>query len=67
MMKGCLSMKQLLILLTIIATLSLCSCGGTSQYDKDLNSGIQKMKSGEKMTEGEKNATNDFLDYQKSH
>ena len=52
MMKGCLSMKKLLILLTIIATLSLCSCGGTSQYDKDLNSGIQKMKSGEKMTEG---------------
>ena len=59
-MKGCLSMKKLLILL-------ICSCGGTSQYDKDLNSGIQKMKSGEKMTEGEKNATNDFLDYQKSH
>ena len=56
-------MKKLLILLTIIATLSLCSCGGTSQYDKDLISGIQKMKSGEKMTEGEKNATNDFLDY----
>lgn len=53
-MKGCLSMKKLLILLTIIATLSLCSCGGTSQYDKDLNSGIQKMKSGEKMTEGER-------------
>lgn len=47
-------MKKLLILLTIIATLSLCSCGGTSQYDKDLNSGIQKMKSGEKMTEGER-------------
>ena len=60
-------MKKMILLLTVIATLSLCSCGGTSQYDKDLNYGIQKMKSGGKMTEGERKATNDFLEYQKKH
>ena len=60
-------MKKMILLLTVIATLSLCSCGGTSQYDKDLNSGIQKMKSGGIITVGDRKANNDFLEYQKKH
>ena len=60
-------MKKIIVLFLAIAmSISLC-CGCTSQYDKDLQSGINKMKSGGKMTQSEKNATNDFLNWQKNH
>ena len=57
-------MKKVCIAILLISSLMLCSCGGKSKYDRDLESGINKMKSGQKMTESEKKATNDFLDWQ---
>lgn len=61
--KGCSIFAVIAIIIIFFALPSACS-SGNSQYNKDLHSGIEKMKSGEKMTEGEKNATNDFLDWQ---
>ena len=56
--------KIVLFVVAVFLCLTVCSCGGKSKYDRDLESGVNKMKSGERMTESEKKATNDFLDWQ---
>lgn len=61
--KGCAVFVVIAIIIILFVLPKACSSGG-SQYDKDLHSGINKMYSGEKMTESEKRAANDFLDWQ---
>ena len=45
--------------LLVIALFGSCS-GGNSKYDDDLNSGMKKYYSGEKMSEDEYNAVKDY-------
>ena len=58
---GCL----MVILVIIIVVVLLGSCGGESQYEKDSRSGFDKWTSGDfdSMTDGEKKAVNDFLEW----
>ncbi len=60
----------LLIFVIIIAVLALIgSCSGESQYDKDYKSGIDKFNHGDfgSMTDGEKNAVDNYLNWSDEH
>ena len=49
--------------LVILALLGSCSGGGSSKYEDDLNSGIEKYNNGEKMNEDEYNAVKNYNDW----
>ena len=50
--------------MVFVIMLLLTACG-ESQYDKDLNSGYSKFKNGDigSMSDGERDAVNDFLEW----
>ena len=54
-------LKMLLSGIMLVCFLS--GCGGETQYDRDYKSGMEKYRSGQKMTEGEANAVKNFLDW----
>lgn len=56
--------RRLIIVLMIVVFLAILgSCSGESQYDKDYKSGIDKFNHGDfgSMTDGEKNAVDNYL------
>ena len=57
--------KLLVVFSAVLVILSLCACG-SSQYDRDLDSGLDKFTSGNggSMSKSEKRAVNDFLEWQ---
>ena len=61
-------MKKIFTL--IIATLLICclfvGCGGPSQYEQDLDSGMDKFSQGDygSMSDGEKQAVSNFLEWE---
>lgn len=55
-------MKKILIGFIIVGMLGLSACG--SKYDEDFKSGMEKFENGEKMSEDEYDAVNDFLEWE---
>ena len=55
-----------IVAVLVVVFLLLGSCGGESQYEKDSRSGFNKWTSGDydSMTNGEKDAVEDFLNWQ---
>lgn len=60
--------KKVIYLMLVLSTVTvLMGCGGgSSTYESNLNSGMEKFTSGDynDMSEGEKEAVNDFLEWQ---
>lgn len=58
-------MKKIAYVIMVFAIMLLLTACGESQYDKDLNSGFSKFKSGDigSMSDGERDAVNDFLEW----
>lgn len=50
-------------ILVILGLFGSCSRGGSSKYEDDLNSGMEKYYNGEKMNEDEYNAVKNFNDW----
>ena len=59
--------KKIFVLLSVVLVMSgvLCACGSSS-YEDDLNSGMDKMINGDSgsMSDGERNAVNGFLEWE---
>lgn len=60
---GCAIGVAIFLILVLFVFPKACS-GGNSQYDRDLDSGMDKMISGDEMSDGERDAVNDFLEWQ---
>ena len=63
-------MKKFVLLLSAFSLLTLMLTGCTeTQYEKDSKSGFEKFSSGDvdSMTDGEREAVNDFLEWANEH
>ena len=64
-----------IIMIGLALIINFVCCGGgctgsyKSQYDRDLENGIDKLYNGRynEMTEGERRAANDFIEWQERH
>lgn len=54
----------IIIIVILMGLIGSCSSGGSSKYDDDLNSGLEKYRNGEKMNEDEHDAVNNFLEWE---
>ena len=54
----------IIIIVILLGLIGSCSSGGSSKYDDDLNSGLEKYRNGEKMNEDEYDAVNNFLEWE---
>ena len=65
-MKSKLIYGIIVILLLFAFAGCIGSCGGSSQYEQDLDNGLNKFSQGDydDMTDGEKEAVGNFLDWQ---
>lgn len=50
----------IIIIVIFLGLIGSCSSGGSSKYEDDLNSGLNKYYNGEKMNEDENNAVKNY-------
>ena len=54
----------IIIIVIFLGLIGSCSSGGSSKYEDDLNSGMEKYRNGEKMNKDEYNAVNNYLEWE---